>query len=98
MSACGQSIIAAEIGDERQALEYFQYALLMDLGNVAGDASDEVRIASAAGVWSSLDFGFGGVRDFDGRLSFDPRLPRLERARLFAAILRTAAPNHAHPR
>jgi alpha,alpha-trehalose phosphorylase len=35
-----------------------------------------VHIASAAGVWSSLVFGFGGVRDFDGRLSFSPRLPR----------------------
>ena len=76
LSACVQSIIAAEIGRERQALEYFQYALLMDLGNVAGNASDGVHIASAAGVWSSLVFGFGGVRDFEGRLSFDPRLPR----------------------
>ena len=71
-----QSIIAAEIGNERRALEYFQYALLMDLGNVAGNVSDGVHIASAAGVWSSLVFGFGGVRDFDGRLSFAPRLPR----------------------
>jgi alpha,alpha-trehalose phosphorylase len=76
LSACVQSIIAAEIGNEPQAREYFQYALLMDLGNVAGNASDGVHIASAAGVWSSLVFGFGGVRDFEGRLSFDPRLPR----------------------
>ena len=75
LSACVQSIIAAEIGRERQALEYFQYALLMDLGNVAGNASNGVHVASAVGVWSSLVFGFGGVRDFDGRLSFAPRLP-----------------------
>jgi Trehalose and maltose hydrolases (possible phosphorylases) len=34
LSACVQSIIAAEIGEEHKALEYFQYALLMDLGNV----------------------------------------------------------------
>ena len=76
LSACVQSIIAAEIGNERQALEYFDYALLMDLANVAGNASDGVHIASAAGVWSALIFGFGGVRDFDGRLSFTPCLPR----------------------
>ena len=75
LSACVQGIIAAEIGRERQALEYFQHALLMDLGNVAGNASDGVHIASAAGVWSSLVFGFGGVRDFGGHLSFAPRLP-----------------------
>ena len=76
LSACVQSIIASEIGSERQALEYFNYALLMDLANVAGNASNGVHIASAAGVWSSLVFGFGGVRDFDGRLSFAPKLPR----------------------
>jgi alpha,alpha-trehalose phosphorylase len=48
----------------------------MDLANVAGNASDGVHIAAAGGVWSCLVFGFGGVRDFDGRLSFAPRLPR----------------------
>ncbi len=42
----------------------------------SSNASDGVHIASAAGVWSSLVFGFGGVRDFGGRLSFAPRLPR----------------------
>ncbi len=76
LSACVQGIIAAEIGEERKALQYFQYALLMDLGNVAGNVSDGVHIASAAGVWSSLVFGFGGVRDFGGQLTFAPRLPR----------------------
>ena len=48
----------------------------MDLGDVAGTASDGVDIASAAGVWSALVFGFGGVRDYDGQLSFTPALPR----------------------
>jgi alpha,alpha-trehalose phosphorylase len=71
-----QSIIAAEIGNQRQAVEYFEYALHMDLGDVAGNASDGVHIASAAGVWSALVFGFGGVRDYDGQLSFTPTMPR----------------------
>jgi alpha,alpha-trehalose phosphorylase len=84
LSACVQSIIAAEIGNEQQAIEYFDYALLMDLANVAGNASNGVHIASAAGVWSSLIFGFGGVRDFDGRLSFAPKLPRVWNALAFS--------------
>jgi alpha,alpha-trehalose phosphorylase len=42
---------------------------------VAGNASDGVHVAAAGGVWMALTFGFGGVRDFDGELSFDPRLP-----------------------
>jgi alpha,alpha-trehalose phosphorylase len=75
LSACVQSIIAAEVGHEHKALEYFRYALLMDLANVSGSASDGVHIASAAGVWLALVFGFGGLRDFDGEVRFSPRLP-----------------------
>lgn len=75
LAASVQSIVAAEIGNREEALEYFDYALMMDLGDVAGNVSDGVHIASTGGVWMSLVFGFGGVRDFDGHLSFDPHLP-----------------------
>ncbi|GGI04659.1 glycoside hydrolase family 65 protein [Egicoccus halophilus] len=75
LSACVQSILAAEIGYEEKALEYFQYALLMDLADVAGNVVDGVHIASTGGVWMALVYGFGGLRDHDGRLRFDPRLP-----------------------
>ncbi|WP_296667504.1 glycosyl hydrolase family 65 protein, partial [Demequina sp.] len=34
-----------------------------------------VHVASAGGVWSALVHGFGGMRDYGGVLSFDPRLP-----------------------
>ncbi|WP_217914846.1 glycoside hydrolase family 65 protein [Miltoncostaea marina] len=76
LSACVQSIIAAEVGDERRALDYFRFALMIDLGDVAGNVSDGVHIAAAGGVWQALVCGFGGVRDHDGELTFDPRLPR----------------------
>ena len=75
LSACVQSILAAEIGYEQKALEYFQYALLMDLADVAGNVVDGAHVASTGGVWMGLTYGFGGMRDFDGALSFDPRLP-----------------------
>ena len=84
LSACVQSILAAEIDNQRQAIEYFNFALFMDLANVAGNVSDGVHIASAAGVWSSLVFGFGGVRDFDGQLSFAPNLPDVWNALAFS--------------
>ena len=76
LSASIQSIVAAEIGDEDAACRYFDFALLMDLADVAGNVSDGVHIASAAGAWMALVFGFGGVRDFDGHLTIDPRLPQ----------------------
>jgi len=51
------------------------YALLMDLADIEGNVSDGVHIASAGGVWLAIAYGFAGLRDFDGRLSFDPALP-----------------------
>ena len=75
LSAAVQSIVAAEIHNEAKALEYFTSALMMDLGDVAGNVSDGVHIASTGGVWMTLVFGFAGVRDFDGELSVDPHLP-----------------------
>lgn len=76
LSASVQSIIAAEVGEEDRALDYFRFALLMDLADVAGNASDGVHIAAAGGVWQALVFGFGGVRDQAGELSISPRLPQ----------------------
>ncbi len=76
LSACMQSILAAEIGYEEKALEYFQYALFMDLANVSGNVVDGVHIASTGGVWMTLTYGFAGMRSYRGILSFDPRLPR----------------------
>jgi alpha,alpha-trehalose phosphorylase len=75
LSACVQSIVAAEVGDEQRALEYFRFALMMDLGDAAGNVSDGVHIAATGGVWQALVFGFGGVRDTDGGLTISPRLP-----------------------
>jgi alpha,alpha-trehalose phosphorylase len=76
LSACVQAILAAEIGYEELAEEYFRYALLMDLADVNGNVVDGVHIASTGGVWMALVYGFGGLRDHDGVLRFDPRLPR----------------------
>ncbi len=75
LSASIQSIVASEIGNEQSAGRYLDFALMMDLGDVAGNVSSGVHIASAAGGWMGLVFGFGGVRDFDGSLTIDPRLP-----------------------
>ena len=88
LSACVQSIIAAEVGQETEALEYFRFALLMDLADAQGNASDGVHIASAAGVWQALVYGFGGVRDHDGELSITPRLPAAWRCLDFSLRVR----------
>jgi alpha,alpha-trehalose phosphorylase len=76
LSACIQSIVANEIGDTVKALKYARYALLMDLADVGGNVKDGCHIASMGGTWMVIVYGFAGMRDFGGRLSFTPRLPR----------------------
>ncbi|WP_309129878.1 glycosyl hydrolase family 65 protein [Microbacterium sp.] len=76
LSAVVQSIMAAEVGYQDLAQEYFEQAIFVDLGDLHHNASDGVHVASAGGVWTALVSGFGGMRDHDGRLSFDPRLPQ----------------------
>jgi alpha,alpha-trehalose phosphorylase len=75
LSSVVQSIIAAEVGYQDLALEYFMHSLFVDLADLHNNAADGVHVASAGGVWSSLVSGFGGMRDHDGMLTFDPRLP-----------------------
>jgi alpha,alpha-trehalose phosphorylase len=75
LSAVVQSIVAAEIGYRDLALSYFEHALYVDLADLHANTADGVHVASVGGVWSALAYGFGGMRDYDGKLSFDPRLP-----------------------
>src|SRR6201981_583797 len=73
LSSCVEAIIAAQIGDTEKAIRYGVAALLMDLADVGGNVKDGCHIASMGGTWMMLDYGFGGMRDNDGRLSFWPR-------------------------
>ncbi len=76
LSVCIQSIVAAEIGYMEKASAYARYAVLMDLGDVAGNVKDGCHIAAMGGTWMVLVYGYGGLRDYNGRLSFHPRLPK----------------------
>ena len=71
-----QSIVAAEVGYHELALRYFYAGLFVDLADRHGNTVDGVHVASTGGVWSALVAGFGGMRDHNGRLTFDPRLPQ----------------------
>jgi alpha,alpha-trehalose phosphorylase len=73
LSSCVEAIIAAQIGDEEKARRYGLAALLMDLADVGGNVRDGCHIASMGGTWMMLTYGFAGLRDHDGTLSFWPR-------------------------
>ena len=75
LSACCQSIVAAEVGHMDLAYDYFAEAALMDLEDLEHNTRDGVHIASLAGTWLVAVAGFGGMRDHFGKLTFRPRLP-----------------------
>jgi beta-phosphoglucomutase len=75
LSPCIQSVAAAELGYTEEAYRYFSRTARMDLDDMNGNVSDGVHMAAMAGTWISLIYGFAGMRDRGGRLSFSPRLP-----------------------
>jgi alpha,alpha-trehalose phosphorylase len=75
LSSCIQSIVAAEVGYKDMAIEYGHDAILMDLADVQGNVKDGCHIASMGGTWMACVYGFAGMRDYGGELSFRPRLP-----------------------
>jgi alpha,alpha-trehalose phosphorylase len=72
LSSCIEAIIALEVGEFDKAVSYTRAALLMDLADVGGNVRDGCHIASMGGTWMVLTYGFGGLRDYDGTLSFRP--------------------------
>ena len=75
LSACVQSIVAAQVGHTDLALDYFHRALYLDLTDQHGNTVDGVHIASCGGIWGGLVHGFGGVVEHGTHLELRPRLP-----------------------
>jgi alpha,alpha-trehalose phosphorylase len=75
LSSCIEAIVALEIGEFDKAVSYARAALLMDLADVGGNVRDGCHIASMSGTWMVFTYGFGGLRDYDGRLSFRSHRP-----------------------
>ncbi len=75
LSSCVQAIVAAEVGYEELALEYFTRSLYLDLSDSHGNTSDGVHVANAGGVWAGIVHGFAGMVEQGNHVEFAPRLP-----------------------
>ena len=67
--------IGITVGDRTRALQYFTRSALVDLANNQGNTAEGMHIASAAGTWSTLTGGFGGLTVDHGELAFTPWIP-----------------------
>jgi alpha,alpha-trehalose phosphorylase len=89
LSACSQAVMAAEVGQLSLAFDYLGEAALIDLDDLQHNSRDGVHIASLAGTWIALVAGFGGMRHFDGMVSFMPRLPEGITRLAFGILIRS---------
>lgn len=70
------SALAARMGDEKRAYDYFMDTARMDLIDLQGNATDGLHIANLGGSWLSVVTGFAGVRRRAGQLLIDNHLPK----------------------
>jgi alpha,alpha-trehalose phosphorylase len=75
LSACVQAVVAAEVGYDDLAFEYFTRALYLDLCDSHSNTADGVHVANAGGVWAGIVHGFAGMVEQGDYLEFAPRLP-----------------------
>jgi maltose phosphorylase len=75
LSPCVHAILAAKLGDEARAYEFYLRTSRLDLDDYNNDTEDGCHTTSMAGTWMAVIEGFGGMRVRDNKLSFQPFLP-----------------------
>jgi maltose phosphorylase len=76
LSPCVHTILATRLGKFDKAYEMYVRTSRLDLDDYNNDTEDGLHITSMAGTWMSVVKGFGGMRVFDGKLFFNPVLPK----------------------
>ncbi len=75
LSPCIHSVLAAKIGNEDKAYEYYLRTARLDLDDYNNDTKDGCHITSMAGSWLAVVQGFAGMRVVDGHVKFNPFIP-----------------------
>ena len=84
------AILAAELSKVDEAYTFFSYGARMDLDNYNRNTDQGLHVTSAAGVWASMIFGFGGMRTDSEGLSFQPMIPTQWKSYRFRVCYRDA--------
>lgn len=69
------SIAASDIQLREEALEYFKYALYIDMNNVLKNTSGGLHLSCLGGSWWCIVAGFAGFCVLDGVAHFNPWIP-----------------------
>ncbi|HZU52182.1 MAG TPA: beta-phosphoglucomutase, partial [Sphingomicrobium sp.] len=72
LSASAHAIIAARLGRPAVACRFLKDSVFVDLENLHGNVGQGLHMASMAGGWQALVWGFAGLTMGDGVLAFTP--------------------------
>ena len=75
LSYAMHSVLASRLGSVDLAYAMFEKACDIDLGQNMKSSDDGIHSASMGGLWQSVVFGFGGLRQQGTQLHVDPHLP-----------------------
>lgn len=75
LSACTQAVMCADVGHLELAHDYAYEAAMIDLRDLHHNTRDGLHMASLGGAWAAMVAGFGGLRDDEGVLELNPRVP-----------------------
>ncbi len=76
LSPCVHTILAAKIGYFEKAYQLYLRTARLDLDDYNNDTDDGLHITSMGGTWMAFVIGFGGLRAVNGKLIFNPFLPK----------------------
>ena len=90
LSPSMHSILALEVGKLEDAYTFFSYGARMDLDNYNRNTEQGLHVTSAAGVWASMVFGYGGMRTDGDVLILAPTLAKQWQSYRFRFLYRGA--------
>jgi maltose phosphorylase len=82
------SILAAELGRQQEAFEFFKFATRIDLDNYNRNAGEGIHITSIAAAWMNVVYGYGGMRSDGDMLVFNPTIPAHWKSYSFQIVYR----------
>jgi maltose phosphorylase len=69
------SILAAELGYMKEAVDFFGFATRMDLDDYNRNTKEGLHLTSIAAAWVNIVYGFGGLRSDGDMLKLAPYCP-----------------------
>jgi len=75
LSPCVHAILAAKLGDQARAYEFYLRTARLDLDDYNNDTEDGLHITSMAGTWMAIVQGFAGMRVWEDTLHFNTFIP-----------------------